>query len=659
MPSRNIIRFQIGDWLVEPDLNKISRDGGNKTLPPRVMDLLVYMQSQVGEVVSHDDIIEHVWDGAHVTESSVYTSINELRVALGDHKEAPKYIETISKRGYRLIPHATTVPPVNLAPTEAGTTPSTPESPTTPTRSGRSLVYTLAVLVALSLASILYQTQLDTRAPDTDRVISIGVPIDDTLPNSIAVLPFANLSRDPGNANFAAGIHVEILNQLGKIEDLAVIARGSVMPYAQTDQSIPELAAELHVGTVMEGTVRYEGDRVRIAVQLIDADTGIQLWSEAYDRDLEDIFVIQSDIALNITEAMKVAFSMAEQKAIAKIPTDNPEAYAHYVKGLSFLGLDSTPGQKEFDAAIALDPEFALALATKAWFYGQSVGGMFGPEKTPESQRKFADLARHYAERALAIDPDQSRAYLALGLADPIELSWAQANANFARAYELDPTYGPVAFYYAVTLRAPEQRNEALSLIRQIMVLSPGAWPIALFASLAFGGDEGIEYARLVVALVPELPFGYAALASLYARNGDPGPGLEMARKAETLLGGMSNNGTLLGLMETYRLLQRPDDVARLFTQLQSESETRSLHDGDLFQAYYALDDLQTALDHLDAAVEARFPVGVGQLLGPGLASPQYIRLWGNPRYEAAIVALRLEDFHADFKASMDARNSP
>ena len=157
------------------------------------------------------------------------------------------------------------------------------------------------------------------------------------LPNSVAVLPLENLSPNPDDAYFAAGIHEEILNYLTKIKDLSIIARTSVKKYANTDMSIAEIAGELGVGTVMEGSVRYAGERVRVTAQLIDAATEDHLWSEVYERDLADIFAIQSDIATRIATALEATFSTAERQRIEKPPTDSPVAYALYLKAVAMI----------------------------------------------------------------------------------------------------------------------------------------------------------------------------------------------------------------------------------------------------------------------------------------------------------------------------------
>ena len=237
--------------------------------------------------------------------------------------------------------------------------------------------YVIVGLLAVAIGGMIYTSQQTGDELSAPAALSQTVASEEdqqrVLHNSIAVLPFENLSPDPNNAYFAAGIHEEVLNHLAKIRDLTVIARTTMTRYTKSEKSVPDIGNELNVGTVMEGSVRYAGDRVRITAQLIDVTTGGHLWSEAYDRDLEDIFSIQSDIALNITKAMKAEFAVAEQQAIATRPTDSAEAYSEYVKALQLLGQVPMPlgaGLAHLDRALELDPNFAKALGYTAEAYG-------------------------------------------------------------------------------------------------------------------------------------------------------------------------------------------------------------------------------------------------------------------------------------------------
>ena len=223
--------------------------------------------------------------------------------------------------------------------------------------SGRRIEYVLIGLLVIAVGWIGFR-ELSPPAPSTN----------DVLPNSVAVLPFENLSPNPDDAYFVAGVHEQILNELAKIRDLNVIARTTMMRYADAPPPIPEIASELNVETVMEGSVRYAGNQVRVTAQLIDGDSGTHLWTEDYDGDLADIFGIQSDIATRIAMALEAELLPSERESLEKQPTDSLDAYALFLRarnepaGGSFGGSAGVvTAVTLLDAALALDPEFALA----------------------------------------------------------------------------------------------------------------------------------------------------------------------------------------------------------------------------------------------------------------------------------------------------------
>jgi TolB-like protein len=250
------------------------------------------------------------------------------------------------------------------------------------------------------------------------------------LPNSVAVLPFANMSPNPADAYFAQGVHEEVLNQLAKLKAVNVIARTSVLRYADTQTSIPDIARELNVQTVMEGSVRYAGDSVRITAQLIDPKTGAHLWSEAYQRKIDDVFAIQADIAMNIANALRAEFSIEEQHAIEQRPTSSAEAYALYLKA-RVPGAESEQRLALVDRALDLDPRFAAAYGLKASVLAARFVNTAVQNAAPPEQRDDLDQrVRDNAARALAIDPRDSAALNALRQINIVTLSFARLRAS-------------------------------------------------------------------------------------------------------------------------------------------------------------------------------------------------------------------------------------
>jgi TolB-like protein len=254
-----------------------------------------------------------------------------------------------------------------------------------------------------------------------DTYVLVDTPDDvsntrDVLPNSVAVLQFENLSGDSDDAHFSAGLHEAILSKLAKLRDLSVISRTSVLRYAGSDLSIPEIARELNVGTVMEGSVQYANDRVRIFVNLIDAATDEHLWSETYDREFSDIFAIESDIATNVTRALQVELVLAEQEDVKRAPTPSSEAYRLYLSATQ-QGHQSDEVRLELlGRAIEAAPDFALPYVERASIYIQQ-------QRTPGTTASLQDrraepeaLAIEDLDKALVIDPTLGWAYAWLGM---------------------------------------------------------------------------------------------------------------------------------------------------------------------------------------------------------------------------------------------------
>lgn len=255
------------------------------------------------------------------------------------------------------------------------------------------------------------------------------------LPNSIAVLPFENISLDPEDAFLAAGIHEEILNQLAKLSELNVIARTSMMQYAAGDKSIPQVAEELNVETVMEGSVRYADGRVLVTVQLIDPVTNAHLWSESYNRELADVFAIQSDIAMSIANALEAEFSV-EELTSGRYPTSSPEAYELYLRAIDvFDNGDLQAVPSTLNRAIALDPGFANAYALMARYYAEQLSSGAAGNNPNDVER----LARENADLALSLDPTVAFAHLALGQLHQLNGRAEAALASYRRAVDLSP----------------------------------------------------------------------------------------------------------------------------------------------------------------------------------------------------------------------------
>lgn len=258
------------------------------------------------------------------------------------------------------------------------------------------------------------------------------------LPNSVAVLPFANLSPNDEDAYFALGLHEEVLNQLVKLSSLNVISRTTMMQYVDGSKTPREVASELNVETVMEGSVRYAGDAVRVTVQLIDPITDTHLWSQEYNADLSDIanlFAIQANIATNVAGALEGRLSLQEQSRIGSVPTESVEAYGYYLAARA-AGAVGTPAGSAFvieqlERAVEIDPRFALGWARLA--YQQAIEPTWRPDRTDE----LTDAATEHALRAIELEPTLPEAHIAMSFVSTVRGEWLRSEREYRRALEL------------------------------------------------------------------------------------------------------------------------------------------------------------------------------------------------------------------------------
>ena len=298
------------------------------------------------------------------------------------------------------------------------------------------------------------------------------------LRKSIAVLPFENLSEDKTNAYFADGIQEEILTRLSRIGDLKVISRTSTLRFKNAPDNISEIAKQLGVANILEGSVQKAADQVRVNVQLIDAESDSHLWAERYDRKLTDIFAVESDIASNIAEALQAKLTGAERRAISSQPTTNTEAHQLYLRGrfcwnkwmgASMPAPEFEKSRQYYQQAIGLDPNYALAYAGLADFYGFAFGfGLLPPEE------KWAKAQEDNAKKALELDPTLGEAYNSLA-SDKLYVhrDWLGAERNFRRGLELSPNFAEMHAHYAMCLVLFGRNEEALAEMQRVLDLDP------------------------------------------------------------------------------------------------------------------------------------------------------------------------------------------
>src|SRR5438067_7032390 len=333
-----------------------------------------------------------------------------------------------------------------------------------------------------------------------------SVPI---LRKSIALLPFENLSDDKANVYFADGIQEEILTRLSRIGDLKVISRTSTQRYKNTAEPMAEIAKQLAVANILEGSVRKAGDKVRVHVQLIDAETDAHLWAERYDRDLIDIFEVESDIAAKIADALQARLTGAEPRAISARPTKHTEAYELYLKGRYHWRNFYAPGYERvreyFEQAISLDTFYAPAYVGLGLYHGwAAANGIFPPQHWP--------LAEEAVRKALQLDENLPEAYNALaGVEMYYKRNWTAVERAFRRGMELDPNFGDIPAHYGLCLSYFGRFDEAVAQENRAMQLDPFFPGTNLHYGTILFFSRDYDRAAAQLAKTLELFPGYAA----------------------------------------------------------------------------------------------------------------------------------------------------
>jgi TolB-like protein/DNA-binding winged helix-turn-helix (wHTH) protein len=425
--------FYLGDWYIEPRRLSVSRAGASVTVKPRSMAVLVELARADGQVVERRHLLNSVWKTATVTDDVLTQSIVELRRALGDDARNARYIETIKRVGFRLIPQVSDSPPEGSV---VGRHPEGIASIGHGPDIARAKLAPIAVgVLLLAVASILIDRHLfGDREPAPAEATSQSE--ETSSRTTIAVLPFVDMSPDADQEFFADGLSEEMMNQLAQIDGLLVTARTSSFTFKDRTEDIQSIGEQLGVAYALEGSVRKSGDRVRIVAQLVDTANGFHMWSQTYDRSLEDIFAIQEDIARQIAGELRLTFGLESGERLAG-GTDDMVAYEHYLFGQSLMrwGAFGDPDSineaiDEFEQAIALDPYFGLARVALA-----GALGTYAADPTPEN---IARRDRAILE-AVEFAPELPGTQLRLAEQHLSRWEWSETDVALRRLLGLSP----------------------------------------------------------------------------------------------------------------------------------------------------------------------------------------------------------------------------
>jgi len=449
---------------------------------------------------------------------------------------------------------------------------------------------------------------------------------------SIAVLPFDNLSRDPDNAYFAEGVQDEILTRLAKVADLKVISRTSTQKYKSAPDNLRDIAKQLGVSNILEGSVQRAGDQVRVTVQLINATTDAHLWAESYDRALTDIFTVESEIAKTIADTLRAKLTGSEERMMSKKPTANPEAYELYLKGRFFwnkrTGVDLRKSIDYFDQAVAKDPSYALAYAGLADAYVLLSG--FGAASPKDSLPE----AKAAAEKGLDLDGTLGEAHASLAQALlAYDFNFARANREFRRAIELNPNYATAHHWYGESVLTPlGQFEDGVAELKRALQLDPLSViinaDVGTVLTSARRYDEAIEQLRKTLEMDPSFYYAHYHLGEALEMKGLNEDAVAEYEKA-TALNDDPVPQALLGHL--YAKMGRKDEARRILQRLRDSPKERYVSPYLFAMIHLGLGEKDRAIDFLEKTYEDRDGYNIAFIKVDPFLDP----LHGDPRFEA------------------------
>jgi eukaryotic-like serine/threonine-protein kinase len=490
-------------------------------------------------------------------------------------------------------------------------------------RNPATAITAVSVTGLLAAVGVMIWTTESTRRPST-------YPL--SVPNkSIAVLPFENLSRDPDNAYLAEGIQSEILTRLSKIADLKVISRTSTQHYKSAPDNLSQVARQLGVANILEGTVQKSGDAVRVNVQLIKADTDSHLWADTFDQKFTNIFAVESKIATRIAETLQARLTGADRNAIAKRPTANTEAYALYLKGRFFwnkrTGADLRTAIYYFNQALGKDPGYALAYAGLADSY--AILPRFGAASPADS----LPHAKAAAKKALELDDTLAEAHTSLAF--PLayyDCDFEQSAKEFERAIHLNPNYATAHHWYGELLAQMGRFDEAIAEFKRAQELDP----LSLIINADLGEvyrwarqyDKAIEQLRKTLEMDPRFYYAHWNLGIALQLKGELSTAIGEYRKAVEL----NDDPFVLALLgQAYARAGEREEAQKILARLSEEAKSRYVYAYSFALMFLALGDKDRAIDEMEEAYRERnqvFSIKVDAMLDD---------LRGNPRFEAIV----------------------
>jgi TolB-like protein/DNA-binding winged helix-turn-helix (wHTH) protein/Flp pilus assembly protein TadD len=604
-------RYRFGQFELDARSGDLRRDGVTVRLQEQPLQLLLLLIERAGDIVTREELRRHIWQDETFVDfdHGLNSIVKRLRDALGDEAESPRYIQTLPRRGCRLLVRTE---PIAEADTVDATT--LPVNAAVDRRNVSTRALLVIVMFAVAAAAAVYGfRRLHDRGAARDR------------PVRLAILPFENLTGSQDQQFFADGLHEEMIFRLGRMQPrrLIVIARTSVMRYRETPEGIAAIARDLDADFVLEGSVRQAGERFRVTAQLIRAADQSHLWTETYDRSWADVFAIQSDVAARVADSLALELVPPSQAIAAE--GISPKAYEHYLKGRYYWNQRTRDPSsqlaraiEQFQAAIAEQPDYGLAYAGLADSYNSIFFANPSVGDTPYAR------ARTALDRALQLNPRLASAYSTRGwMTLHFDRNVAEAGREFEHALELDPTDSLTRFRYAHVLairgRLRDAEREAEAARQSDPLSASIANILAWFAY--YRGDDAAAMRRMQEASALEGdPTGLHLFAAyLHARNGD-------CAGAANELNPWASDAETLRMGEAVFARARCSDETSVEELHQALLARRLTYSIAMF--HFARGELDAFYEWLNRAIDERFPeplyLGIDPLFGAERSTPRF-----------------------------------
>ena len=626
-------RLRFGVFELDLRAGELRKHGLRVRLQEQPFQVLAALLGKPGEVVTREELQKKLWPADTFVDfdHGLNKTINKIREALGDSAESPRFVETVARRGYRFLAEVKVVDAAPVRSSELATLPEpSAEARERPEPGGKpAALKPVPPSVTLKMSALIVLLVMASLA--SWKLYSWKRPA--TIIRSLAVLPLESLSSDASQDYFADGMTDELISDLGQISALRVISRTSVMAYKRARKPLPEIARELDVDAVVEGTVLRSGDQVRITAQLIEAATDKHLWSRSYEGQLRDTLALQNQVAQAIADQIRINLNSQERAALKSVRVVNPQAYESYLKGRYFWNKRTAEGLKValayFNQAIEEDPRYAQSYSGLADTYAL-LGDWQYAVMTPKEALPRAKAA---AIKALELDSTLGEAHNSLAFClDGFDWDFPSAGKEFQRALELNPGYATAHHWYAWHLSLLGRYDEAIEEMRKAENLDPLSLIInadlAEILLLAHSYDESIRQSRKTIEMDPNFALAHNQLGQAYLQKQLSDEAITELQKAVQLSAGSPT--CLANLARAYASSGKKSEAAKLLSDLKRRSSPRYSHAPEIAVVYAALGDKNQAMTWLEKGYEERFNPGV--LLRPG-----FDPLRSDPRFQEVV----------------------